>query len=83
MSGPCDFSIEIRKSQDPSELKPCPFCGNKEILYEKYEHSGTSAMIRWRVWCTKCIACIDPGYAQSRFTVQTMWNRRAKPDVNP
>lgn len=55
------------------ELLPCPFCGNDEIIYEEYEHAAGP---RWRVFCTKCIAGIDPGYAQKRHIVQAMWNRR-------
>lgn len=80
MSRPGADMIQIWKPEDNLPLDPCPFCGNTEIVYEKY-HSIVGE--RWRVWCTKCIACIDPGYAQCRYTVQTMWNRRAKPDVNP
>ena len=55
-------------------LKPCPFCGSDEVSYEEYYHvSGT----RWRCVCLKCMAMVDPGYAQNRHVVQAMWNRRA------
>ena len=54
-------------------LSPCPFCGNAEIVYEQYAHGAGP---RWRVWCTECLACIDPGYAQTKWPVQAMWNRR-------
>lgn len=68
-------TIELWKPKPGYDLalQPCPFCGGKEIVYEKYlSVSGE----RWRVWCTQCLAGIDPGYAQERHQVQKMWNRR-------
>ena len=55
------------------ELKPCPFCGNKEIVYEKYQHEVGA---RYRVFCTQCMAGIDPGFAQTIYIVRDMWNNR-------
>lgn len=55
------------------EVKPCPFCGGKEIVVNKYEHKvGT----RYGIFCTGCMAMIDPGWAQQKQTVIDMWNRR-------
>lgn len=66
-------TLLIEKPGKHTQLAPCPFCGCDEIIYEQYEHlSGP----RWRVCCCGCIATIDPGYAQNKFTVQRMWNRR-------
>lgn len=61
------------KPTDDLALKPCPFCGNEEIVYIQYE---TVVGPRWKVVCSDCLATIDPGYAQDRYTVSHMWNRR-------
>lgn len=55
------------------ELKPCPFCGSKEIVFMQYEHT---AGLRWKVFCCGCAAEIDPGYAQQQHVVAAMWNKR-------
>ena len=35
-----DFTIgEITKCKE-DEIKPCPFCGGKEIVIDKYEHQA-------------------------------------------
>lgn len=65
-------SIEFSKSEN---ALPCPFCGNKEIVVDKYKHAVGE---RYRIWCTHCMATIDPGYAQSKHTVEEMWNRRTQ-----
>ena len=67
-------TIELFKPKSEEQvLKPCPFCGSSEVVYEKYQHLSGE---RWKVWCTHCMAGIDPGYAQEPGTVQRMWNRR-------
>lgn len=76
LTGPGDSSVELvepPKGNADLHLLECPFCGSKEIFYEKYK---TDAGERWRCWCAECIACIDPGYAQNKLTVREMWNRR-------
>lgn len=67
--------LKIEKSEAGSllELKPCPFCGNKEIVYMQYQHD---AGLRWKVFCLGCAAEIDPGYAQDKCVVRDKWNRR-------
>lgn len=62
--------LELTKADDACS---CPFCGGTEIVLEKYLHP---AGVRWMVWCTSCLAGIDPGYAQNKHTVLEMWNRR-------
>lgn len=52
-------------------LKPCRICGNTEIVYERYRHQAGE---RWRCRCTKCLACIDPGWAQNLLAVRKIWN---------
>lgn len=68
------YSNIFRPESTNKALKPCPFCGCADIVYERYSHQVGQ---RWRVWCTGCMAGIDPGYAQDQSTVQRMWNSRA------
>ncbi len=78
--GPCDATIEIVKPVEGDAhtyLKPCRICGNTEIVYEKYQHGAGP---RWRCWCTKCLACIDPGWAQSQSAVRDIWNQEPPND---
>lgn len=68
-----DFTLgEITKCKD-DEVKPCPFCGGKEIVIDKYKHKVGD---RYRIFCAGCLAMIDPGYAQDKHTVMEMWNKR-------
>lgn len=69
--------VEIFKPKEASDfyLKPCPFCGCEEIIYIKYEHKSGK---RWKVFCCKCSACIDVGYAQQKSVVRDFWNERAQ-----
>lgn len=60
---------------DDLALDPCPFCGEHNVVYEKYQHAAGE---RWRVVCPSCCASVDPGYAQERHVVQRLWNRRAE-----
>lgn len=57
-----------------SEVKPCPFCGGTEIVIDEYKHEVAT---RYRIFCTGCLAMIDPGYAQQPEIVKSMWNKRA------
>lgn len=78
--GPGDDSIEIvhpDKGNPHTYLKPCRICGNTEIVYERYNHQAGE---RWRCWCTKCLACIDPGWAQDRLAVRDIWNQEPPND---
>lgn len=65
---------EKEKIWAADDLKPCPFCGNKVIYYERYE---TEVGMRYRVLCGKCAAGIDNGYAQSTQVIRDIWNQRA------
>lgn len=68
-----DFTFgEITKCKD-GEAKPCPFCGSKEIVIDKYKRE---VGIRFRIICFGYMAMIDPGYAQQKHTVMEMWNKR-------
>ena len=69
-----ESTIEVFKPKTEAQaLKPCPFCGGTEIVYERYLHMAGE---RYRVWCEDCTAGVDPGYARDIGTVQNMWNRR-------
>ena len=70
-----EMEIWIPQKGDDLELKPCPFCGNENIMYIRYNHITGE---RWKVTCGGCTAAIDPGYARQRSRVQEMWNRRAE-----
>ena len=63
-----ETTIEVFAPKNENQtLLPCPFCGGKDIVYERYTHTVGEM---YRVFCTGCIACIDPGYAQDLGTVQ-------------
>ena len=68
-----EHTLQFIRPENHEELAPCPFCGNSEIIYEKYAHLSGE---RWRVVCCGCMAMIDPGYAQNRYQVAELWNRR-------
>lgn len=74
---------EIYKPKEGSdlELKPCPFCGNKEIVYGKYRMKGFPENNRdgdrWLAFCTNCLAEIDSGWTTQKSDVRDMWNKRA------
>lgn len=67
--------LEIKKPEKGAEdeLLPCPFCGSKEVAYERYEHDAGE---RWKVLCLECMATVDPGTAQQRGQAKRLWNRR-------
>ena len=52
-----------------AELKPCPFCGCKEIASDKYD------IIRHKVCCRSCSAQI---YRGTQKEAEKAWNRRAE-----
>lgn len=64
---------EYIKAGGDLALLPCPFCGSEEVMYEMYPHRAGE---RVRVVCMGCMAMLDPGYAQQKYTVRDMWNKR-------
>lgn len=54
-------------------IKPCPFCGCEDIMFVQYEHI---AGLRWKIVCFGCMTTIDPGWAQEKYQLIDMWNRR-------
>lgn len=67
--------VEKAVSQFGITIKPCPFCGGKDIVFEQYEHT---AGLRWKIVCFGCMAEIDPGWAQTKYPLIELWNRRAQ-----
>lgn len=68
-----------------NELKPCPFCGNKDIIIEKRSRNGgmDGSYENWLIECRKCFAEMDiPAdgfYGRKYYTKEeaiTMWNCR-------
>ncbi len=56
-----------------NELKPCPFCGGKANLKEKYIHGVANRKNYWVV-CTNCQIRIQDRNSVEKAIEQ--WNRR-------
>ncbi len=69
-----DFTLGIITKCKEDEVKPCPFCGGKEIIIDKYESKLGNT--RFRIICSGCMATIDPGWAAQASVVKGMWNKR-------
>lgn len=56
-------------------LKPCPFCGNHNVLLRHYDpydgYQGDCGV--WEAWCVKCGANIE---RRQKEKVIEAWNRR-------
>lgn len=63
-----------------NEMKPCPFCGGKNIFVDGYDHAAGK---RWRAICLDCMATVDPGTMQQKYRAIEEWNRRAEPENKP
>ena len=51
-----DFMYGELKRCKEDEVRPCPFCGSKEIVIDKYK---VAAGERFRVICFGCLAMIE------------------------
>ena len=57
-----------------SGLKPCPFCGNKDVyFYDPFEEDN------WEVCCDNCTAQVmfDNGENRTKEEAASLWNKRA------
>ena len=72
---PTLLDIEPNPPEGDLHLKPCPFCGKKDPVYWKYE---TAVGPRWKIFCCGCAAGVDPGWAQQRNPLTSIWNRRVE-----
>ena len=68
--------VELQVSQ-PSELLPCPFCGNTPRLEEQKSRRGIKAEIKIR--CALLLCGINPEtrYCETKETAIKIWNKRA------
>lgn len=70
-------------------LKPCPFCGSKDITINKKKYKGHPieiyGMVYWKVECLDCDMntgyCFDgdsdlQGYKNGKEMAIAKWNRR-------
>lgn len=67
------------------ELKPCPFCGCKDITVQV--HEGSCVLFYYvTVWCNNCEAEGPPhdwtkaGEDECRIEAIELWNKRYKED---
>lgn len=59
-------------------LKPCPFCGGKNIQYEtKTRDLGVDEILECRIFCTQCGAEIYAAGLPCVARAAKKWNRRA------
>ena len=58
-----------------AELKPCPFCGSKNVSYTPIEEQSYEGHTEGFIWCHGCGFSSDV-FLDLEFAVN-MWNRRA------
>lgn len=58
----------------PNKLKPCPFCGSKNLYYQKPCHFGSPGVVLSSVCCCNCSAEVT---GKGNEAVN-LWNRRAE-----
>lgn len=64
------------------DLRPCPFCGNRELRYTILDISKEKVMVAVR--CMQCLTC-GPGECgkdreEAEAKAAESWNRRAEPE---
>jgi len=72
---PDKFFTACRKgvTEEPRSLKPCPFCGGKNVhLNENYESFGIRMT---SIWCGTCDASFTNTMATKEATI-SLWNSR-------
>lgn len=61
-----------------TELKPCPFCGERAVLCMTpwdFENKKPSADAKYVIECTECLAQTDT--YETAEEAENAWNRRA------
>lgn len=55
------------------ELKPCPFCGSKDLKISVYNNKGGTV---YQVYCYRCGAN-GPDYGDNKQWAINAWNKRS------
>jgi len=61
----------LQEPREPNELKPCPFCGNREISYEY----TSEIAIGFEIWCNVCGATFNHVF-DTEIEAIIAWNLR-------
>lgn len=65
------------------ELKPCPFCGEKDISMKSvHDYGGWGGAPFYKIVCKHCFAEVD-FHSGSEIDTLLKWNRRAEPSNEP
>ena len=56
-----------------ADLKPCPFCGGKELSEAQTKYFGMSAR-----YTIKCLKCMGEMTRTTKQKAENAWNRRAE-----
>lgn len=61
-----------------SKCKPCPFCGEEAVIYERTKLDGSSPFFRYSVGCGNRYCEIRPqtGFWKHQSEAMYSWNRR-------
>lgn len=70
-----ECELEPKEQAEPSELRPCPFCGNDDTI--NLEENETRHP--WTVYCGNCDATI--GETHTRDEAVVCWNTRPIEDA--
>ena len=70
---------------DTPDLKPCPFCGAKPIVYEiePHEHSVVGLPKFGGAYVVECALCNVGFTGETMEDVLYAWNRRPPHEENP
>jgi len=61
----------LQKTNKEIQVKPCPFCGNKELIEDYSEYDN---IITYWIECEKCEVIIEGNTKREAYD---KWNRRA------
>ena len=61
-------------------IKPCPFCNNKDIRFEKHINNLSPTGEIWSMCCYKCGATFPNRYKKELLVKS--WNARAENDAD-
>ena len=64
---------QAQETPNRAELKPCPFCGGKELSEAQHKQYGMS--LRYTI---KCLKCMGEMTRTTKQKAENAWNRRAE-----